>query len=585
MVKGIALLKRKPGLSPEEFRRHYEEVHAPLVRRLLPCIKRYVRNYVTVRPFPSSGGEVEFDCVTEQWFEGMEGADQPVAVLRYPVDAAILLSLLLSFELYPNAPVIIYLLSPLLMVIPLLRLLAGTLPTDERRSTYFLAGLYLLWCLDELVASVDFPHRVLLLVMAGAALYWLYWSAKSDYGLSAVKLGLWRRIRKHLMPLWSLLLLGSLIANIVGSVSLATLLVGGCIGSAFAGAALFAGGMTLESYLVTLLRSPLIRISPATQKYSGMIQRRASALIWLLALAVWLIIAVNLFGLSGPIWEFLVPLWDRQWAFGKMTFSIGGVVVFFVTIWVSVLAARLIGSIVEEDVLPKMSLPQGVPPTISMLLRYGVIAFGVILALASAGVQWGQIALLAGAIGVGIGLGLQNLVASFIAGLVLIFERPIRVGDIIEVGKVFGVVTRIGIRSSTIETFDMSEVFCPNSSLISQDLVNWTLSNQVRRVEVRVSTAYGTDPKTVLAVLMDVAQKHPGVLKNPEPMAIFRSFGESSLEFALRFFCSFNDSLLMSSEVGIRINDAFREAGIVIPFPQRDIRVTSELKPASLRHV
>jgi small-conductance mechanosensitive channel len=139
-----------------------------------------------------------------------------------------------------------------------------------------------------------------------------------------------------------------------------------------------------------------------------------------------------------------------------------------------------------------------------------------------------------------------------------------------------GVVTRIGLRSSSIRTYDGSEVICPNSNLISQELVNWTLSGQVRRLEVQVGTDYGSNPETVLAILMNVARTHPKVLQYPEPVALFRGFGDSSLNFALRCFSSFDDWLMLTSEMGIRINEALQKADVKIPFPQRDIRITSE---------
>ncbi len=263
---------------------------------------------------------------------------------------------------------------------------------------------------------------------------------------------------------------------------------------------------------------------------------------------------------------------------------------FVVTIFVAVRAARFAAFVCEKDVLSRMKLPRGIPATVSMLVRDCVIALGVILALAGAGVQWSQIVLVASAIGVGIGFGLQQLVASFIAGLILIFERPIRVGDFVEVGvpslgRVVGMLSRIGLRSSTIVIDDGSDLICPNNRLIGDHLLNWTLSNQFRRVELEVGVARASDPDTVLATLKRAARDHPEVIQKPEPTAMFKGFGESSLIFILRFFAPYRTWMQLSSEVGVRVHKELRDAGIEVALPQRDIRITDEklADPSAMR--
>jgi len=285
------------------------------------------------------------------------------------------------------------------------------------------------------------------------------------------------------------------------------------------------------------------------------------------------------FEVSEPVRTWLSSVLARQWPLGQISFSIGGILLFAVTIYASVWLARFAAFVAEKDILSKMKLPQGVAATASTLVRDSIIAFGFIVALAGAGVQWGQIALVAGAIGVGIGFGLQQLVASFVAGLILMIERPIRVGDTIEIEKIEGVVSRIGLRSSTIQVVDGSELICPNSRLISEDLINWTLSNQLRRVEVQVGVPHGVNPDDVLAILKKVAGEHPLVLQKPAPTPLFKGFGESSLMFILRFFTSQDIWVQVSSEVVTRINNALREKGIEIALPQRNIRITGESSP------
>ncbi|MBW2377428.1 MAG: mechanosensitive ion channel, partial [Deltaproteobacteria bacterium] len=173
----------------------------------------------------------------------------------------------------------------------------------------------------------------------------------------------------------------------------------------------------------------------------------------------------------------------------------------------------------------------------------------------------------------GIGFGLQGLVNNVVSGFVLLTERPIRLRDKIEIEGVLGNVSSIGIRASMIRTFDGAEVIVPNGDLISQRVVNWTLSARRQRVIIPVGVAYGTDPNQVLSILRRLAAENEKVFKAPAPLALFRGFGESSLDFELRIFMDPLDVLDVPSAVNVEINEALKEAGIEIPFPQRDLHL------------
>jgi small-conductance mechanosensitive channel len=172
-----------------------------------------------------------------------------------------------------------------------------------------------------------------------------------------------------------------------------------------------------------------------------------------------------------------------------------------------------------------------------------------------------------------VGFGLQNIVNNFVSGLILLFERPIRIGDTVEMNGIVGRVRRIGARSSTIHTFQDAEVIVPNSDLISKEVINWTLSSLRRRVDIPVGVAYGTDPGRVFSLLLDVAGAHPGVIGNPKPEAYFLGFGESALDFELRFWTYQEDWFRLKSEVAVSLLQALREANIEVPFPQRELRI------------
>ncbi|MBW2237329.1 MAG: mechanosensitive ion channel, partial [Deltaproteobacteria bacterium] len=178
------------------------------------------------------------------------------------------------------------------------------------------------------------------------------------------------------------------------------------------------------------------------------------------------------------------------------------------------------------------------------------------------------------ALGVGIGFGLQTVVNNFVSGVILLFERPVRVGDRVQIADLLGVVTHIGLRASRIRTFDGSDVIVPNGDLIASQLINWTLSDAKRRIILPVGVAYGTDPEKVLAILEGVARENPEVLDDPPPETLFRNFGDSSLDFELRAWTESERGWNpVRSDLAVSISRAFAEAGIQIPFPQRDLHL------------
>jgi small-conductance mechanosensitive channel len=261
---------------------------------------------------------------------------------------------------------------------------------------------------------------------------------------------------------------------------------------------------------------------------------------------------------------------------GSTQISLLNIILFFFIIWLTISISRIIRFFLEGDVFTRLKLKKGVPGAISLMLRIIIITIGFLIAIAAAGVQMEKLAILLGAFGVGIGFGLQNIFNNLISGIILAFERPINEGDIIEVGELMGIVKEIGIRSSIIKTYDGSEVIVPNGNLISNELINWTLSDQRRRGEVRIGVAYGTDPQPVLDLLLEAAESNERVLDYPKPWAIFLGFGESSLDFRLLFWIADADTrLTIQSEVTVKVNQMIKEAGIEIPFPQRDLHLRS----------
>ena len=268
----------------------------------------------------------------------------------------------------------------------------------------------------------------------------------------------------------------------------------------------------------------------------------------------------------------------QKWIIGNISISLGNIIFFIISIWLSVAVARFVKFILEGDVLPKFNLPRGVPGTISILSSYLIIGLGIIIAVVGAGIDLNSFALLAGALGIGIGFGLQDIVMNFISGLILIFERPIQIGDAVQVEELSGRVQHIGIRSSTIKTWEGAEVIVPNGNLISNKLINWTLSDHRRRIDIKIGVAYGTDVNLVMETLLECAKINDKILTSPPPYVLFNDFGESSLDFELRCWTAdFALWIEIRSDLRIAVEKAFREKKIEIPFPQRDLHLRSGL--------
>jgi small-conductance mechanosensitive channel len=326
-----------------------------------------------------------------------------------------------------------------------------------------------------------------------------------------------------------------------------------------------------------LLATRAARALHLVKAHDGAIRRFLRRALGVLLAFEWISWSLFSFGLREPVGRALRAGLQATLSVGSATLSISGVLTFVVVLVATFLAAAAVKYVLEDEVLPRFHLSRGLPFTITTTTRYAILVAGIFLALSAAGISLSRFTLLAGALGVGLGFGLQNIVSNFVAGLILLFERPIQVGDVVDVGSLVGTVNRIGMRSSTVRTGEGAEVIVPNGDLISKSFINWTLSDRRRRVQVRVGVAYGTDPEKVIALLLQAASDHPEALTDPAPAAFFVGFGDSSLDFVLHVWAArFEQTDALQSAVRRAVNRVFTEAGIEIPFPQRDVN----LKPA-----
>ena len=240
----------------------------------------------------------------------------------------------------------------------------------------------------------------------------------------------------------------------------------------------------------------------------------------------------------------------------------------------TIIIAKIAASIFQDEWMVK-TLPRGISPAISLVLRIVIISVGLYIALTAAGLDLSKLGFMLGALGVGIGFGLQNVVLNFISGLILAFERPINLGDTIEVDQEFGIVTNIGVRSSNIKSYSGYEAIIPNGDLISKKVINYTLSNRNRRSKIYMKTAPTADPEKVIELFNKMAAENSKTHKNPAPKTYFYGYDEEgSLSFALLYWTTFTDTLKTDSAIALKIFAALKEEGIQAPAPVR--RIISE---------
>jgi potassium efflux system protein len=364
------------------------------------------------------------------------------------------------------------------------------------------------------------------------------------------------------------------VAGASGYVSLAVLLGSGVLGSGSLALVFYAGVRVGDALVAYALRVRPFRLLGMVERHRPLIEARAHGLLRWLAIGGWLILTLRYFGLWSSTVAVAQAVLEAELQRGSLRFSLGDILLFALTVWAAFVLSALVRFVLEEDLYPRLRFGRGLPQALSSMVHYALLLAGFLLAVAALGIDLTKVTILAGAFGVGIGFGLQNVVNNFVSGLVVLFERRIDVGDAVQIGEVAGRMQQMGIRSCTVRTWEGAEVIVPNASLISDKVTNWTLSDRRRRIDVAVGVAYGTAPEKVLDLLVAVARAHAQVLADPAPVALFKGFGDSALQFQLMCWTDrFESWMLVQSELAVALYAALREAGIEIPFPQHDVRL------------
>jgi small-conductance mechanosensitive channel len=390
----------------------------------------------------------------------------------------------------------------------------------------------------------------------------------SDEAVNRFQAGSW-----HLVAwLASGVLLVAAGSNVLGNVSLAAMLVSATLDSSYVALAMYAGSKVVLALFQTLLAGPTAARLAA--RYSASLAPAVVNAGRALLVAAWALFTLQSFRIYRPVSNFTKAVLGHEFGVGELSLSLGGLLVFALATWAAFWLAKTIRQVLAEDILPGLALPRGVGNSVSSLSYYVVLFVGLLAALAAAGFQVGQLTLVFGALGVGIGFGLQDVVRNFVAGLILMFERPLQRGDTVEFAGMTGQVREIGLRATVVTTFDGADVIVPNGMLLADKLVNWTLHGTRRRIDLNISTPYSADPQRTMDLLTEIARSVSGVDSTPPPATIMIGLGPGELQFNVRAWTrEFTDWVAVRTELAMKIRNGLAEAGIEVPRPQRELVV------------
>jgi len=518
-----------------------------------------------------------------RWPASAEGRSPALAVFDHPYASTVVAALLAIASPYALLPGTVRNLFVILGLAAAIRL---TKPMVDRR---IVPDLYVLWgllALDRVrgaFAGIAPGEQVLLCIETIAGIAALTYSVTrgglrssptpwaESGSLSVLRFGV------------GLVVFGlaiALIAGVAGYMRLARLLAAGILGSGALAMTLQAGARVVIGVIAFALRVWPLRLLNLVREHRDLLERRAGQVLVWLAVIGWMARTLDYVGLLQMAFETLHAILGTELGRGSIRISVGNLLEFAVTVWLAYLFSAFVRFVLREEIYPRTHVTRGLSYAISSLINYAIIALGFVLALGVLGIDLNKLTILAGAFGVGIGFGLQSVVNNFVSGLILLFERPIHVGDIVDVGDLSGEVVRIGIRASTVRTWQGAEIIVPNAQLITERVTNWTLSDRTRRIDLSVGVDYASAPERVVEVLEAVAQAHPQILKTPPPQAVFQAFGDSSINFQLRAWTNrFERWPKIQTELAAAVYDALHAAGMSLPFPQREVRLLQDHKP------
>jgi len=489
------------------------------------------------------------------------------AVIGLPIETALVAALLLSGWFYPQAPRLLFAIIGAGALVPTALILRKLV---HQRLFPIVPGLVLFYFVDQLrivVASHQLLSRLLFLVEMLAAAFFgfralsVVRSLASDSG----KIGRAIKIALFAVRLAIGIFLVAFVLNVIGYNRLSKLIGHTLLTSAYLALVLYGLIRIVDGIVLSALNvPPLARLGLIKRNRAFLYERTWRLLVWL-SVVLWIIFLLDSLALRAPLFQDLKTLAATSIALGSHKIVVGDVLLFAVAIWIAVITSRICRFVLEEEVFPRVHLAPGLHYTISKTLHYAILILGFFAGVGLLGFDLSKLTILAGAFSVGLGFGLQNIINNFVSGLILLFERPIKVGDVIQLDTTEGFVEQIGIRASVIRTVNGSEIIMPNAKLISDPVTNWTFSRRQRLIVIPVSVVPGTDGQKVLEILKSAAAGNSAVLKDPAPQALFIDFTGGVLRFELRARTNqFEDWSLIRSELALAINSGLIAQNITI---------------------
>lgn len=496
-------------------------------------------------------------------------SENAAVIFHLPIATALVLAILFGLRIYPQTPQILLAIFGAVALVPTVIILRKLV---ERSLYPLLYSLFVLYFVDKLRVIAEpapaLARPLFLAEMLCAFLFfcWFYRTrflrkaalgeARPGQGVRAVRVA-----SILVLPFFA----AALLLNAWGYVNLALLIGNAVLRSAYAAVIFFAVVRILDGMIVLLLKTRRLNRLKMVSEYAATIQAKASKFIRWVMFALWLWLSLKAFTLSRPLFRAAKAALTAQLTLGSLNISAGDILLFFAVVWASFLLSRFIRFALEEDVYPRLTLGHGMPYAISTIVNYLILVLGFCFAASAAGFDMTRITVLVGAFGVGIGFGLQNIFNNFISGLILLFERPVNIGDEIKIGEASGVVQRIGIRASRIRQWDNSEIIVPNSMLISETVKNGSFALQKRGIEIPVSVAHGADVNLVINLLTEVARANPLVAEKPAPQVILSEIVSPSLNFKLRVWTSHaGEGIRLTGELAVAISQRLAENNVVV---------------------
>lgn len=489
-------------------------------------------------------------------------------VLRYPFLSAVLLTLSLFQFIFIEPAFIfdaaIWIVSGTCLTI----IFRGYIAKFWMYSWLILFGLFVLATADNLVLQASRAERWYMLIL-------------SVSGAIASLNMLLRNHKKELKEKWILYFialvaameLAAVFANIYGRYNFSKSLLTGGFFNVIIGilllwvVRLINQGLSLASLVYETPDKKLFYIN--FRKLGNKVPR----IFYVFLIIGWMILLGRNFysfkAIADPVNNFLA----QQRTLGNYEFTMYNLLIFVLILVIATVISRMVSFFAAEDGYAESAKKSGIGSWL-LLVRIAIISIGLFLAFAAAGIPMDRITIIISALGVGIGFGLQTLVNNLVSGLIISFEKPVNVGDIIEVGSHSGIMKSIGFRSSVLYTWNGADIIIPNGDLLNQHLINWTMANQNRRVEVPVGVAYGTDLEKARQLLLDVTTQDDRILKSPPPVVLIEQFNKSSIDLKLQCWVrNVREWRMVNSDIIASIDKAFKNNNITIPFPQQDVYI------------